>query len=278
MRSRLGLEYLSVFGMPLLDYAEGAARLGCDFISLNFAGVSNLLPPYQAENLKEDAGLRARLKRRLGELGLGVGIAEGFALFPDVPVAGHARDLDAVAQLGARAICAISLDKDMARTHDGFAWLAEACASRGMIVTTELGAGVIRNLDAAQAALRAVDHPAFRLLIDTMHYFRRGAGVADLASLPAGAIGHVQLCDVPMPAIAPNYMEEALFERRALGDGDLPLAAFLAAVPDDVPVGLEIPLRAAFAAGENVEQRLGASVARARRWLDRSAAGREEGL
>src|SRR3546814_5151732 len=34
----LGLEYLSVFGMPLAEYAEMAARIGCTFISLNYGG------------------------------------------------------------------------------------------------------------------------------------------------------------------------------------------------------------------------------------------------
>ena len=78
---------------------------------------------------------------------------------------------------------------------------------------------------------------------------------ADLAALDPAVIGHVQLCDVPMPAQIESYMEEALYERRAPGDGDLPLADFVELVPEDVPIGLETPIRSEAEAGIGPEDR-----------------------
>jgi len=118
------------------------------------------------------------------------------------------------------------------------------------------------------AAGKAVGNPNFQLLIDTMHFFRWGATAADLAALDPAIIGHIQLCDVPMPAIVESYMEEALHERRAPGDGDLPLVEFLAQVPRDVLVGLEVPIRSEALAGVGPCERLGRIVAAARRLLD----------
>ncbi len=97
-----------------------------------------------------------------------------------------------------------------------------------------------------------------------MHFFRFGGQVADLAKVPAEAIGHVQLCDVPMPAQIESYMQEALFERRCPGDGDLPLGAFLQALSPAVPVGLEIPVRSEAEQGVDAETRMRRCVEAAR--------------
>jgi sugar phosphate isomerase/epimerase len=168
---------------------------------------------------------------------------EGFAITPDTAVADYAGDLDMVAGLGARAICAVSLYRDLARTHAEFAQLAAMAATRGLVTTTEVGAGVLRRLDKAVRAVEAVANPSFKLLVDTMHFFRFGGTVDAFAALDPAAIGHVQLCDVPMPAVIKDYMAEALYERRAPGDGDLPLGEFLRHAPAGVVVGLYFPIR-----------------------------------
>ena len=266
MNRQVGLEYLSVFGLPVLDYAELAARLSCDFISLNFSGAANRLPPYSPEDLRADHGLRKRLKRSVEDLGLRICLVEGFAITPEKPAAFYARDLDDAAELGASAICAVSLDKNLPNTQEQFFELAEAAASRRLLVTTELAAGVIRNIEIARQTLGAVKHPNFKLLIDTMHFFRRGSTLQDLKALPPAAIGHVQLCDAPSQPQGESYMEEALFERRGLGDGDLPLAAFMAEIAPSIPIGLEIPMRALAERGIDAYDRLRPSVAKAREW------------
>ncbi|WP_232496419.1 sugar phosphate isomerase/epimerase family protein [Novosphingobium kaempferiae] len=253
--------------MPVLDYAELAARLECDFISLNFGGAANRLDPHRPECLRDDPALRHRLTRKVRELGLEIRLVEGFAIAPGLSVDAYAADLEAAAEMGASVICAVSLDKDLARTFDQFRRLAEASAQYGLTVTTEVGAGVIRSLDLARAALAGVAHENFGLLLDTMHFFRCGATIEDLASIPAGALGHVQLCDVPMPAQGSSYLEEALFERCGLGEGDLPLRRLVDTLSEPVSLGLEIPIRSQHAHGLSAFERLGPSVRLARAWL-----------
>jgi sugar phosphate isomerase/epimerase len=244
-RGGIGLEYLSVFGMPLPDYVALAARLECDFVTVNFRGAANAQAYPAPEALKESRSTRRRFAAALVDHGMRLQLVEGFAVTADSSAEDRATDLDAVAQLGARSICAVSLDKDIGRTIAQFAGLADVAAARGLLLTTEVGAGVVRNIHTAIAIWRDVANPNFSLLLDAMHFFRRGGTVKDLDALPPNAIGHVQLCDVPMPAQIESYMEEALFERRCPGDGDLPLTDFLASIPKTVPIGLEVPIRSA---------------------------------
>lgn len=261
------LECLSVFGLHPVDFIRIAGELGCSHVTLSMSRSPNRLPVYPDLSFRHDPALRAEMRGALADSGVAIGIMEGFAVLPGGTVDDFRADLDMTAELGARAICAVSIDKDTARTHDQYARLAELAAERGLLTTTEACAGVYRRLGHAVEAVRAVAHPSFSLLIDTMHFFRSGSTVADLATLNPALVGHVQLCDVPMPAVMDSYMEEALYERRCPGDGDLPLADFLAHVPDGVIVGLEIPIRSEAEAGIGPKERMARCVAATRRLM-----------
>lgn len=262
-----GLECLSAFGLHPVDFIRVAGELGCGHVSLNLSKSANRLPEYAEFSIRDDAALRREIVAALADSGVRVSLLEGFALMPDTAPNDLAPHLDIAAELGARAVCAVSLDKDLARTHASFGRVAEMAGERGLLLTTEVGAGVMRSLNAALEALRQVASPHFTLLIDTMHFFRSGATVEDMAALDPALIGHVQLCDVPMPARIDSYMEEALYERRCPGDGDLPLRDFLTHVPPDVPIGLEVPIRSEAQAGIQAKDRLGRCVAAARAML-----------
>jgi sugar phosphate isomerase/epimerase len=259
----LGIECLSTFGLHPIELIRLTGELGCSHVTLNLGMAANPLPMYRGISFRYDPELQREMAAALADSGVQLGMVEGFAIGPDSG-GDYRRDLDMVAGLGARAICAVSLERDIARTHSEFARLTELAAERGLITTTEVGAGVLRRLDKALAAITAVGSPAFKLLIDTMHFFRFGSIVADFAALDPEVVGHIQLCDVPMPAVIESYMEEALYERRAPGDGDLPLLEFLRHVPQAVVVGLEIPIRSEAERGIGLRERLARCVAQAR--------------
>jgi hypothetical protein len=58
-----------------------------------------------------------------------------------------------------------------------------------------------------------------------------------------------------------------MYERMAPGDGELPLAEILGAVPPDVVIGLEIPMRSLAESGVGPAERLRPCVAAARELL-----------
>ncbi len=263
----LGIECLSTFGLHPVELIRLTGELGCSHVTLNLGPAANRLPIYPEVSFRHDAAIQREMKAALADSSVRIGVIEGFAIMPGGHADDYAVDLDMVVGLGAAAICTVSLERDMARSHAEFARLTELAAERGLITTTEVGAGVLTRLPKAVAAVAAVAHPAFRLLIDTMHFFRFGASVADFAALDPATIGHIQLNDVPMPALIDSYMEEALYERRAPGDGDLPLAQFLRHVPAGIVVGLEIPIRSEAERGIGPRERLARCIAQTRTLL-----------
>jgi hypothetical protein len=69
-------------------------------------------------------------------------------------------------------------------------------------------------------------------------------------------------------------MEEALYERMVPGTGELPLVDILAAVPDEVMIGVEVPQRSLAESGVGPHERVAPCLAAARDLLARARAGR----
>jgi sugar phosphate isomerase/epimerase len=250
MMSRLGIDMLTVFGMLPADHVRLAAKLGCAHISTGLTNVPmrrlgvpdwDMFPDW---SLVTDAPLQQEMKTAMRDNGIRIGLGEGFGVRSGSDITDRADDLDLMAELGAEHINAVSLEPD----------LADMVGERDMIFTIEFAPP--NAISTLQSALAAIDHIGAgksRLLLDTMHYFRSGATVADLAALDPDLIGYVQLCDAPLVSDGGSYMEEAMFGRMVPGEGDLPLRAFVAALPQDMPIGLEVPILAeTLAAGSPV--------------------------
>ena len=263
----LGIERLSVFGMPPVEYVALAADLGCSCVGMGLAPTGDFNPHgYRDWSLRDDAALRRETRTALADCDVKLALLEGFAVVPGKDLLeGYARDMDVLAELGGERIAVVSLDKDIGCTISGFAAIAELAAARGFAVSAEVGSlGPIADVDSALAVARGVGLANFTLLLDTMHYFRLGNTVADLGRVPAAMIGYIQLCDTPWQPRFDTYIEEAMYERMVPGEGELPLDEFIAAMPADIVVSLEIPMRSLALAGSGPRERLAPCVAAAR--------------
>lgn len=270
--NRLGIEMLSVFGMPPVEYVDLVADLGCRYITTGLVGFAPLksldYPPF---SLRDDAPLRRRLLTVMADRGVSISLGEGLLIVPGIDVRSYAADLDVMAELQIPRINTVSLEPDRARTFDQLAALTALAADRGIATCVEPVVGLsIADLPTALAAVEYVGRDEVSLLIDTMHVARFGADPDDLRSLPVERIGYIQLSDTTLQPRIANYAEEAMFERLAPGEGDLPLADVLAALPGDRVVGLEIPMRSRAEAGISAYDRLQPCVQSARALLAHS--------
>jgi sugar phosphate isomerase/epimerase len=102
-----------------------------------------------------------------------------------------------------------------------------------------------------------------------MHLGRSGATGAQIAALDPAMIGYVQLCDAPLMPANSNYMDEATFDRMVPGEGELPLRDYISALPADLVVSLEVPLRTLGKAGLSLREGLERCVKAARALLKR---------
>jgi sugar phosphate isomerase/epimerase len=255
---RLGLEYISVFGLPPVEFVNLAADLGCASIGTGLEPLAGYNPyGYPTWSLGNDRALRRDMTAAMRDRSISVSLVEGFFVMPMADVGDHAANLDVVCELDAKRINTLGLDRDRSRSFDQFAKLADLAAARGLEVTLEFGPRMaVADLPTALAAVRHVGRPNFRLLLDTMHLVRSGSGAAEVAALEPAAIGYVQLCDAPSISRFSEYTEEAKYERMAPGTGELPLLDILGVLPPDLPISLEVPQRSLAQGGVGPHERL----------------------
>jgi sugar phosphate isomerase/epimerase len=265
---RLGIGMLSVFGLSPAELVQLAADLGCHHVSVAVQGMPLVPLGYPPFSLKNDAALRNDLLAVMSDRDVTISLGDGFLVLPGADVHALSEDLDVLAELSVPRVNVVSLDPDLARTFDQFATLTELAARRGIETVVEPVPGLtVPDLPTALAAMEYVGRNDFRLLIDTMHLVRSGSRAADLAAVDPDNIGYAQLNDTTLQPRLDNYMEEAMFERMVPGEGELPLADILSALPADVVIEIEVPRRSLALAGVSPIDRLRPCVEAARRLL-----------
>jgi sugar phosphate isomerase/epimerase len=147
-------------------------------------------------------------------------------------VATLAADLELMRELGVTRINTVALDPSLDRCIDQIGNLVAMAEALDMETTLEFAPGMtIADLPSALRAVTQINKSSFRLVLDTMHFFRSGSGLEELKNLDPAVIGYVQINDVPLGAHHADYMQEAMFERLLPGTGELPLREFLTTVP-----------------------------------------------
>lgn len=262
----IGIEFLSVFGLPPVEFVNLTADLGCHYFSCVLVGLSVPDLGYPPYSLRDDARLRADTLAAMDNRGVEPSLGEGLLIAQGTDVSSLASDLDVLAELRVPRVNTVSMDPDRNRTLDQLAELAALAGERGMATTIEFAPGlVVGDLATAVAAVQHVGRPDVGILVDTMHLARTGGTAAELAAVDPALIGYAQLSDTTVAPRFDSYMEEAMFERMVPGEGELPLRDIVAALPDHVIVGLEIPMRSLAEKGVSPFDRLRPCVEAARR-------------
>jgi sugar phosphate isomerase/epimerase len=86
------------------------------------------------------------------------------------------------------------------------------------------------------------------VLIDALHFSRSGGIPAHIAQVDPSLFRYAQICDasadMPGPTDTPALVREARTGRLLPGEGVLPLAELVAALPAALPFAIEAPSRA----------------------------------
>lgn len=177
------------------------------------------------------------------------------------------------AELGARNLLCVSSDPDMAATTAKFQTLVSAAAGTGVRVNLEFGIFTeVKTIHMARAVLEAVEGEAKALLVDTLHWARSGGTAEDLKAIPREWLSYCQPCDAP--AEGPDLtdfdaiIDDAINRRMPLGQGGLPLAAMVDALPAHLPMAIEERSAALRDAYPDLIERARACARTSRAWLD----------
>ncbi len=152
--------------------------------------------------------------------------------------------VEIAAELGARNLLCVSSDPDMAATTAKFQAMADAAKGTNVRINLEFGIFTeVKTIHMARGILEAVEGEAKGLLVDTLHWSRSGGTAEDLAAIPREWLSYCQPCDAPAdgPDVTDfdDIIDDAINRRMPLGQGGLPLAAMVNALPDHLPMAIE---------------------------------------
>lgn len=209
----------------------------------------------------------------LGDAALPVLDVEVIWLKPGSSMDDHRKVIDIGAELGASNVLCVSSDPDLGRTANRLLALCRHAESSGMRVALEFGIFTeVRNLAMAMAVLDRVGHPLRALLIDPIHVDRSGTSLAAIAAVDPALIPYAQLCDAratrPDPADFDAVITDAIDLREQCGEGALPLAMLIHALPPGIPLSIELRSAALRKAFTDPGLRARAVAEATRRWLE----------
>lgn len=241
-----------------------ASANGCDAVSLfGFDGAS-VLPPRNA-----GLGYPAAVTRDILPVLAGNGVViDGIEFFPitdDVDFEVYRPALALASALGAaRVVCHIFIEDD-AMVVDRLGRFCDLAAAEGLRVSTEFCPMTPGNPSLARALWLAgqVARDNFGIGLDVLHLVRSGGTPADVAALDPRHIGAVQICDAKGAHASSDYFAE-VHNREVPGEGDLPIRAFLMAVPAALPIEVEVPAARRRASGVSAAEHVRDAVAGAR--------------
>jgi sugar phosphate isomerase/epimerase len=194
--------------------------------------------------LMTDAAMLRETLAVLAATGVAVFDLEVLRINERFDVREHARFLATGEQLGARHILVAGDDPKEARLTASFAALCEAAARHRLTADLEFMPWTqVPDVQAAARILRGAAQPNGGILVDALHLARCGSSLDDVRALDPRWLHYAQICDGPIPGpdTVEGLIHAARCERLLPGEGDLDLRALFAALPEGIPVSVEVP-------------------------------------
>lgn len=238
---QLSLEPLCLLDVGAREAVDIAARTGFDFVSMVLQSPAPMLP---VDPIVRDVTLRHETIAAMKASDVRMLNIECFNLQPEARTEDFAEALAVGRELGARTATAIAMPNgDRADLLAKYCRLCDMAAEMGIRVNIEFFAMSpdMCSLDMAVALVRDSGRTNAGVMIDVLHLIRTGSSVEAMTSIDPRLIGGCQICDGPLIADEATAANEAGANRMVPGTGEFPLKAFVAALPEDMVIGVEVP-------------------------------------
>lgn len=241
----LSLAHLTVLDATPPELVTAAAGAGFRMVGIRLYATPNVgVPPY--DMLGDTPVLRETLAR-LADTGVQVLDVEFLRFEPDIPQGIPEGFLETGAKLGARYVLVMSAEPHEARTMERFCELCERAARFGLHVCLEFAiyTGVKTLADAVRLVKRSGQTNA-SVLVDALHFSRSGGMPSHIGRFEPSLFRYAQICDAlaEVPTEAAALIREARTGRLLPGDGALPLADLVGALPAEATLSVEAPVGA----------------------------------
>ena len=249
----VGIGHLTMLDTAPPDWVSLAHEAGFDAVGIRAAAIG---PTEEEWPMRTGSPMLAETLRRMDDTGVRVLDAEIIRINPQTVIAKYEPLFETAAALRASFLNVMGDDPDPERARDTFAALAEAARPYGLRPAIE--AIPYMRVRTLADAVAVVGESGGGIIIDPLHLQRGGGTPGDVRSLDPKLIAYGQLCDAPLaaPHDLPRPRElprgqsvagitDLALEARAVrllpGDGELPLAEIISAMPAGLPLSVETP-------------------------------------
>jgi sugar phosphate isomerase/epimerase len=249
----VGIGHLTMLDTAPPDWVSLAHEADFDAVGIRAAAIG---PTEEEWPMRTGSPMLAETLRRMDDTGVRVLDAEIIRINPQTVIAQYEPLFETAAALRASFLNVMGDDPDPQRTRDTFAALAEAARPYGLRPAIE--AIPYMRVRTLADAVAVVGESGGGIIIDPLHLQRGGGTPGDVRSLDPKLIAYGQLCDAPLaaPHDLPRPRElprgqsvagitDLALEARAVrllpGDGELPLAEIISAMPAGLPLSVETP-------------------------------------
>jgi sugar phosphate isomerase/epimerase len=249
----VGIGHLTMLDTAPPDWVSLAHDAGFDAVGIRAKAIG---PTEEEWPMRVGSPMLGETLRRMTDTGVRVLDAELIRIDPQTVVASYEPLFETAAALDASFINVMGDDPDLYRARDTFAALAEAARPYGLRPAIE-AIPYMQTKTLSDAAV-LVGESGGGIIIDPLHLQRSGGTPGDVGALDPKLIAYCQLCDAPLaaPHNLPRPRElprgqsvegitDLALEARAVrllpGDGELPLAEIIAALPAGLAFSVETP-------------------------------------
>jgi sugar phosphate isomerase/epimerase len=235
------LSYLTAHRCTAVEAARIAAAEGFTYFGLR---PRPNLPGGAFQALIDDPVMQRELKAVMRDTGLRLFDLEIIRIDADFDPHRWDALMGIGREMGAHTIVVAGDDTDEARLAQHYGQVCEALRAHGLTGDLEFMPWTgVPDAKAAMRVIRAAGQPANAgILVDALHVDRSTTSLDDIRAIPRELLHFAQICDAPAGKnlTTEQLIHTARCERLLPGEGDIDLAALFAALPDDLPVSVEV--------------------------------------
>jgi len=225
-----------------LAYVDAAIHAGYDAVGLRL----HKSPGLPFHPVVGNAPLIAEIKAMLKANGMPVFDVFSCYLEPATKMSDFTASLALGAELGGKYIMVMGNDTDYARMRDNFGRFCDEAARFNLTPTIEfVPTRPLCTMAMAVKMIKESGRDTGTICLDPMHFMRAGGTGAEIKSYGAKYFPYTQINDGVLFPGEPNPVDFGKMrqgQRKMLGEGDVPLYDYLAALPDGLPLSVEIPI------------------------------------
>lgn len=233
----MGIAQLSLLNTAPPQLVQMAATVGFDFVGIRVRQVTEAEPSYI---LQPGSQLLRETLAASADTGVTVADIEFLAIDGSDQRDAWLAMMEAGQALGASTLTVAASLEDEQQLIDILGQMTQDSQSYGIVPTLESIS--YQAVNSLPQAARIAEAAGCQLVADTLHLSRVNTPTELLTDYEE-LIPMLQVCDGPAaaPADRNGLVEESRSERGVPGDGEFQLAQFVAAMPSQTPLSVEVP-------------------------------------